>query len=138
MLLKLESVLVQFVRHVLLLVWVFHKLQLSMSVRQKRVNKAKRLLQMVVSNTLEISLKHLLRVDMLSCLVVFLQVQLKVLEKLKFSKVVVLKLPWDGFCCAMERGSKDRYFQDDAKKLVPEGIEGRMPYKGPLLTQSIS
>lgn len=33
---------------------------------------------------------------------------------------------------AMEKGSKDRYFQDDAKKLVPEGIEGRMPYKGDL------
>ena len=33
---------------------------------------------------------------------------------------------------AMEHGSKDRYFQEDAKKLVPEGIEGRMPYKGPL------
>lgn len=33
---------------------------------------------------------------------------------------------------AMERGSKDRYFQDDAKKLVPEGIEGRLPYKGTL------
>lgn len=33
---------------------------------------------------------------------------------------------------AMEKGSKDRYFQDDAKKLVPEGIEGRLPYKGEL------
>ena len=35
---------------------------------------------------------------------------------------------------AMERGSKDRYFQDasDADKLVPEGIEGRVPYRGPL------
>lgn len=35
---------------------------------------------------------------------------------------------------AMEAGSKDRYFQDsdDAKKLVPEGIEGRVAYKGPL------
>ncbi|TDL30326.1 IMP dehydrogenase [Jeotgalibacillus sp. S-D1] len=32
---------------------------------------------------------------------------------------------------AMEKGSKDRYFQEDAKKLVPEGIEGRTPYKGP-------
>ena len=34
---------------------------------------------------------------------------------------------------AMEKGSKDRYFQDvedDVKKLVPEGIEGRVPYKG--------
>jgi IMP dehydrogenase len=35
---------------------------------------------------------------------------------------------------AMKQGSKDRYFQDefDEKKLVPEGIEGRVPYKGPL------
>lgn len=33
---------------------------------------------------------------------------------------------------AMERGSSDRYFQEDNKKLVPEGIEGRVPYKGPL------
>jgi IMP dehydrogenase len=33
---------------------------------------------------------------------------------------------------AMKEGSKDRYFQEDAKKLVPEGIEGRVPYKGPL------
>jgi len=31
---------------------------------------------------------------------------------------------------AMQQGSKDRYFQQDAKKLVPEGIEGRIPYKG--------
>jgi IMP dehydrogenase len=35
---------------------------------------------------------------------------------------------------AMKHGSKDRYFQDEfeEKKLVPEGIEGRVPYKGPL------
>jgi IMP dehydrogenase len=36
---------------------------------------------------------------------------------------------------AMKHGSKDRYFQDvedDIKKLVPEGIEGRVPYKGTL------
>ncbi len=35
---------------------------------------------------------------------------------------------------AMEKGSKDRYFQDasDADKLVPEGIEGRVPVRGPL------
>ena len=31
---------------------------------------------------------------------------------------------------AMENGSKDRYFQQDAKKLVPEGVEGRVAYKG--------
>ena len=31
---------------------------------------------------------------------------------------------------AMENGSKDRYFQEDAKKLVPEGVEGRVAYKG--------
>jgi len=33
---------------------------------------------------------------------------------------------------AMACGSRDRYFQEDAKKLVPEGVEGRVPYKGPL------
>jgi IMP dehydrogenase len=33
---------------------------------------------------------------------------------------------------AMACGSKDRYFQEDAKKFVPEGVEGRVPYKGPL------
>lgn len=33
---------------------------------------------------------------------------------------------------AMEKGSKDRYFQEDNKKLVPEGVEGKVPYKGPL------
>ncbi|WP_112179036.1 IMP dehydrogenase [Paraliobacillus zengyii] len=39
-----------------------------------------------------------------------------------------------GSVAAMKSGSKDRYFQDteDAKKLVPEGIEGRVAYKGPL------
>lgn len=37
-----------------------------------------------------------------------------------------------GSLSAMKRGSKDRYFQSDAKKLVPEGIEGRVPYKGSL------
>ncbi|KQL51338.1 inosine-5'-monophosphate dehydrogenase [Heyndrickxia shackletonii] len=35
-----------------------------------------------------------------------------------------------GSVAAMEQGSKDRYFQEDAKKFVPEGIEGRIPYKG--------
>ncbi len=33
---------------------------------------------------------------------------------------------------AMAKGSKDRYFQEDNKKLVPEGVEGRVPYKGPI------
>ncbi len=33
---------------------------------------------------------------------------------------------------AMAHGSKDRYFQEDNKKLVPEGVEGRVPYKGPV------
>ncbi|HVP66780.1 MAG TPA: IMP dehydrogenase [Anaeromyxobacteraceae bacterium] len=40
-----------------------------------------------------------------------------------------------GSISAMKEGSKDRYFQGevaDAEKLVPEGIEGRVPYKGPL------
>lgn len=33
---------------------------------------------------------------------------------------------------AMKEGSRDRYFQEDQKKLVPEGVEGRVPYRGPL------
>ncbi|MDE6667840.1 MAG: IMP dehydrogenase [Clostridia bacterium] len=33
---------------------------------------------------------------------------------------------------AMAKGSKDRYFQSDAKKFVPEGVEGRVPYRGQL------
>jgi IMP dehydrogenase len=39
-----------------------------------------------------------------------------------------------GSLAAMEKGSSDRYFQDasDPEKLVPEGIEGRVPYRGPL------
>ncbi|NLB89923.1 MAG: IMP dehydrogenase [Clostridiales bacterium] len=41
-----------------------------------------------------------------------------------------------GSLAAMEHGSKDRYFQEDAKKLVPEGVEGRVPYKG-LLSDAV-
>lgn len=37
-----------------------------------------------------------------------------------------------GSLAAMEAGSKDRYFQEDASKLVPEGVEGRVPYRGAL------
>lgn len=37
---------------------------------------------------------------------------------------------------AMAAGSKDRYFQEDSKKFVPEGVEGRVPYKG-LLRETI-
>ena len=37
-----------------------------------------------------------------------------------------------GSIAAMENGSKDRYFQSNAKKLVPEGVEGRVAYKGTL------
>lgn len=37
-----------------------------------------------------------------------------------------------GSIAAMKEGSKDRYFQEEQSKLVPEGIEGRVPYKGPL------
>jgi IMP dehydrogenase len=41
----------------------------------------------------------------------------------------------------MQQGSKDRYFQDiedDIRKLVPEGIEARVPYKGTLVRGDIS
>ncbi len=37
-----------------------------------------------------------------------------------------------GSLAAMHEGSKDRYFQENTKKLVPEGVEGRVAYKGPL------
>ncbi len=37
-----------------------------------------------------------------------------------------------GSLAAMEKGSKDRYFQQNSVKLVPEGVEGRVPYKGPV------
>lgn len=37
-----------------------------------------------------------------------------------------------GSIAAMEKGSRDRYFQTGTKKLVPEGVEGRVPYKGPI------
>ncbi len=38
-----------------------------------------------------------------------------------------------GSLAAMACGSKDRYFQEDNKKLVPEGVEGRVPFKGPVM-----
>ena len=43
-----------------------------------------------------------------------------------------------GSIAAMKQGSSDRYFQDtdETKKLVPEGIEGRVPYRG-LLSETI-
>jgi IMP dehydrogenase len=37
-----------------------------------------------------------------------------------------------GSLASMARGSSDRYFQEDNKKLVPEGVEGRVPHRGPL------
>lgn len=37
-----------------------------------------------------------------------------------------------GSIAAMQKGSADRYFQESSQKLVPEGVEGRVPYKGPL------
>ena len=37
-----------------------------------------------------------------------------------------------GSLAAMAKGSKDRYFQEKNSKLVPEGVEGRVPYRGPV------
>jgi IMP dehydrogenase len=37
-----------------------------------------------------------------------------------------------GSVAAMQKGSRDRYFQENIEKLVPEGVEGRVPFKGPL------
>ena len=55
---------------------------------------------------------------------------------IKYSGDMVKALAAGGNVCmmgsisAMENGSKDRYFQENAKKLVPEGVEGRVAYKG--------
>ena len=43
-----------------------------------------------------------------------------------------------GSVSAMEKGSSDRYFQEENKKFVPEGIEGRLPYKGPFIRYCLS
>ncbi len=56
-------------------------------------------------------------------------------EKILFEGRVYKSYRGMGSVSAMAQGSKDRYFQDDvmdAEKLVPEGIEGRVPYKGQL------
>jgi IMP dehydrogenase len=56
-------------------------------------------------------------------------------EKILFEGRVYKSYRGMGSVAAMQQGSKDRYFQDsvtDADKLVPEGIEGRVPYKGRL------
>ncbi len=42
-----------------------------------------------------------------------------------------------GSIAAMSSGSSDRYFQEDNKKLVPEGVEGRVPYCGPVADNNI-
>ena len=51
---------------------------------------------------------------------------------IKYSGDLTKALAAGGSVCiaAMENGSKDRYFQENAKKLVPEGVEGRVAYKG--------
>ncbi|MCB1151523.1 IMP dehydrogenase, partial [bacterium] len=56
-------------------------------------------------------------------------------EKILYEGRVYKSYRGMGSVAAMERGSKDRYFQDDvsdAEKFVPEGIEGRVAYKGKL------
>ena len=56
---------------------------------------------------------------------------MKVLETLNYIREENIKVYRGmGSISAMENGSKDRYFQQDAKKLVPEGVEGRVAYKG--------
>ena len=61
----------------------------------------------------------------------FLQDVMKLLEHLNYIQGRKYKVYRGmGSIAAMENGSKDRYFQEDAKKLVPEGVEGRVAYKG--------
>ena len=49
-----------------------------------------------------------------------------------FYKAVAIVYRGMGSIGAMTQGSSDRYFQEEAQKLVPEGIEGRVPYRGSL------
>ena len=65
------------------------------------------------------------------CWEVCLQDVTKALETLNYIREENTKyiVEWD-LLAAMENGSKDRYFQTNAKKLVPEGVEGRVAYKG--------
>ena len=53
-------------------------------------------------------------------------------SKVIFDNKTYKKYRGMGSISAMEAGSRDRYGQEGQKKLVPEGIEGLIPYKGPL------
>ena len=46
------------------------------------------------------------------------------------SRYIAAWVPWARW--SRLTAASDRYFQEDAKKLVPEGVEGRVPFKGPL------
>ena len=54
----------------------------------------------------------------------------KIKERIHIPLVADIHFDYKMAIAAMENGSKDRYFQSDAKKLVPEGVEGRVAYKG--------
>ena len=65
---------------------------------------------------------------------------MKALEKQYYTRSSVQILQGMGSMGAMEQGSGDRYFQEgaEATKLVPEGIEGMVPYRGLFKIPSIS
>lgn len=92
---------------------------------------------MAVSASLAIWQKRSVRVQVRSWLVHYLQVLKKRRAKLSFQGRYYKAYRGMGSLGAMAgaTGSADRYFQDSkagAEKLVPEGIEGRVPYKGPM------
>ena len=131
---KSESVLVQSVQHVLLLVSVSLKLQLFMMQHKLRVNMVKQSSLTVVSNIQGDIVKALAaggNAVMLGSMFAGTDEatgETEIFQGRKFKTYRGM-----GSIAAMKKGSSDRYFQgsvNEANKLVPEGIEGRVAYKG--------
>ncbi len=130
MLLKLESDLDLSVQHVLLQVSVFHRLQLLWIVTNGRKNTEFQSSQMVELSILGDMTKAIAagaNVVMLGGLLAGCDESPGEFELYQGRKYKVYR--GMGSLAAMENGSKDRYFQANAKKLVPEGVEGRVAYK---------
>ncbi len=104
-----------------------------MIVRLKQENTAKQSSLTAELNSLAISLKRWQPADMLLCSEACLQAHRKAYIETEIYQGRRFKVYRGmGSVAAMEKGSKDRYFQEENKKFVPEGIEGRTPYKGPV------
>ena len=122
--------LVLFVQLVLLLVLVFLKLQQFMIVQQKHVKHGKTIIAdggIKYSGDIVKALAAGGHAVMLGSLLAGITESPGETEIFQGRRFKVYR--GMGSVGAMEKGSKDRYFQEDAKKFVPEGIEGRLPTK---------